>query len=304
MAVVGSAQELPDSPTAQVSTGSDPKATFTRKFLVQTGSHGTGPIEVLYSSGVPQANSLYAFGSEAHLSWVTDRRAERVAPNSLYWRVEVTYESPDTENSEPDNPLAEPASISVTFENTQEVCWYAIDGNGDPVDGIRASNGELFSPSPTKDVARPVLRIQRNEIITSPIVATAASYINKVNSTSFWGVDAGLARCTAISVDRQVQEIQQESGTFLFPYLSVSYEFKFHERGWQLELIDHGSFHLDGGSGSGSSGTGKTEFVTDDGHPFLGLLSNGQETESPEFLTFTIYGSANFDALSLPTSFS
>lgn len=300
MGILGIARELPDSPEGSIQTGDKTKASFTRKFLVETDSHSTGPLEVLAAVGVPRPYQLYVFGAEAHLlSRVVDRSAKRLAPNSLFWEVQAKYETAENEEEEePENPLLEPAEIGLTFENDQEVVHFRYEGEslaGGPTEGIRNSAGEMFNPLPVKDVARPVLTITRNEDIAAPVAATAVAYVNAVSNDAFWGAGAGTARMIAIDVKREFKEIDDE-GTKI-AYLKVTYKIMFKQEGWDLHLLDHGNYYIEDGK--------KFFFKSEDGHPYLGLLNKaGGKSEAPFFLDpIPIYPKLPFAALNLPNSF-
>ena len=294
----GIAKELPDSPQGSISND---KATFTRKFQVECTSLYDGPITVLNAVGVPRPQQLYAFGAETHtLARVKDRDAERVAPNSKVWVVTVKYESSEEDEEDPTDPLLEPAEIALTFENQQEVVKQVYDeyasDHDDFSDAVRNSAGELFNPPPLRDISRPVLTISRNEDMDSPIRDTAIEYVNSTNNAEWGGAGVGKARMMGIDVSREWKEVDDE-GTKV-AYLKCTYRIMFDPRGWDLNLLDHGSYYWEGST--------KKFFKSEDGHPHLDLLDGaGGRGTTPTFLpAMQIYPRKDWDALNLPENWS
>lgn len=97
MAVVGLAQERPDSPQASFALG---RQTITRKFLVVTSSKNDGPIEVSLAIGLPRLFQVYAFGNEFHpYCRCRSIDPQRVRPGSLEWEVTCSYSTPEPKGS-------------------------------------------------------------------------------------------------------------------------------------------------------------------------------------------------------------
>ena len=63
MAIIGIAQERPDSPQGSFEVG---KHVITRKFRVITDSLADGPIVVAQAIGLPRLFQIYTFGDEFH----------------------------------------------------------------------------------------------------------------------------------------------------------------------------------------------------------------------------------------------
>ena len=317
MAVVGLAQELPDSPKATFELG---KFTIERKFLVTTNSLLDGPGTVALAPGIPPLFSPYFFGAES--SWfmlVRSIDCERRAPNSLWWEVTVHYESPDPKDPQSgngggghgtdaagggggketqaqfENPLAMVPEIEIHSSQHKEIVYQGYDGSGNPI-ALSASNGEPFVPAPEKEASRWELRITRNESIVSPVVSTMLTYQNAVNSDIFWGASAGLVKCQSIAVQRLEKNYPDGS---TFPYLKVTYVFQFRPDSWDLTILDKGTYYINGSSK-------RIKFKTDDNQNREGLLdgAGGDGTGgSPHWLTLRVYPRVAFGNLNLPQNF-
>lgn len=292
---VGTACEAGDSPSGSIATADETKTTVTRRFLVQASDLNVGPFEVLNAVGVPRPYQIYSFFSDTHqISRVVSRDAQRLESGSVWWEVNVSYES--RENEEEDDPLNEIPEIEWDGKNIKEVIQGVIAGE-DFGDGIRSSAGELVNPALTRDVNNPSLTITRNEDIFTPIESITQSFANSVNNDTFWGFKAGWARMLAPKVSRQTKEIDDE-GTLLV-YLKITYriEFSTAPKGFDISQLDHGGYFIKNGD--------KIFFKTEDGHPFVGLLDGaGGESATPVFLPpKRIYRRQTFATLNLPQSF-
>jgi hypothetical protein len=330
MAVVSIAQEAPDSPKATFELG---QHVITRKFKVQTDSFSDGPGTVALAIGVPRLFQPYVFGRE-YLPFcrVREVEPERIAPNSLWWIVTVTYRTPElkggaqgdggnssgsdassgdgggtqTENDQQfENPLLALAEIETHFQTQQQAIYAVYDTSKNPptFTAAKSSAGEIFNPPPMKDSSTFVMTITRNEGILSPHPALAVLYQDTVNSDSFWGCGAGQVKCQSITVQRQNK--QYPDGTD-FPYLRVTYTFHFKES-WDLSLLDKGSYYKDD-IGGFPPVVNKVRFKSDDGNPIEGLLDGkgGKlgDDANPVFLPVRPYNRLPFAALGLPQSFA
>lgn len=301
MAVLGTAQELPDSPSGQL--GED-QHSFTRRFIVETSSYGDGPLVAVNAAGIPPLFSTYAIANEFHLyARVRNISAERASPNSLFWIVECEYQTKSEEDEDQDdNPLAELPEIRLGFTTKEEIVQGELTGSlkDDLSKGIKNSAGEVFENPPTRTVSQMVLTITRNEAIAAPHPATALSYVDTVASGAFFGQAAKTARMVGISVDRQVKQLKDGS---IFPYLKTSYNIQFKDEGWKVKLLDHGSYYLD-------AQDNKISFKTEEGaEPYLGLLDGAggklASAADPVFLDpLQVYVEKDWSGLGLPSSFT
>lgn len=300
MAVVGTAAELPDSPSGSFDLQ---KNSFTRMFRVLVNSYSDGPLIVTSAIGIPGLFSTYATLNESHpYARVRSLDCERMAENSLYWIVTAYYETPDVERAnetaaEFTSPLAELPEVQTTFETTQVPILKIYNVETEEIEPLQNSAGEVFPPekNPTRDESLLILTITRNEAITSPHPALSVLYQNAVNSTVFWNSPVGTVKCTSIQAQRQTRQLPD--GT-IFPYLKVTYSFKFKDN-WDIQLLDHGNYYIDNDE--------KIPFQDQAGNPILGLLDGaganlGAEAD-PEFLTIRPYKRLNFNSLNLPNSF-
>lgn len=288
MAVVGTAQERPDSPDGDFELG---KHTFTRTFLVETNSYADGSLVVTAASGIPLLFSTYATANESHpYARCRNLRARRIQPNSLFWEVVARYETPDQASgigaggaggspgaggatrredpSEFDNPLLELPDIAFNdVESTKPITRILNTDTGE-YNAPRSSAGEVFDPPAERDDGRLVLTISRNEALSNVHPNLGELYRHAVSTDVFWGRPAGTARVKSILAQRQTKQLP--TGT-TFAFLRVTYVIEF-KADWDVYLLDYGTYQV------ARRGTGENyrvvqeAFTTADGQPVKKML--------------------------------
>ena len=321
MAIVGTVQELPDSPSGDFQ---EFKHTLTRKFLVQTSSFNDGPLHVTGAIGIPRMFSIYSTPGEYHLfARARDISADRAGPNSLFWYVTVKYSTPEPygrdgnkrENpNEDQNPLLKIPNAEVHFENFQQPIYWIYNVSTGLIQPITASNCQVYVPAPVKDTCRMMLSITTNEDIFSNHPATGLQYMNSVNADVFWGLAPGTVRCMGITANTEHKQLPNGSQ---YAYLKVVYQFCILQT-HDLILLDAGTYYLKCGSGGSGSGSGsglncnncfnytKFPFTTATGTPCEGPLDGmgGQgDPANPKFNTYRVYPRLAFGLLQLPQNF-
>jgi hypothetical protein len=139
-----------------------------------------------------------------------------------------------------------------------------------------SSNGEVYDPPPKFIDGYDQLEITRNESISYPQPQTAILYKNAVNTDRFWGQAPGIWRCDKISPERQERQIPSGGR---FPFLRTTYIFEANPAGWDLSLMDYGTFYLEEDPRNanplalGSFPVQKRRFMTEDNHPTSGALN-------------------------------
>lgn len=301
MSIVGTAREMPNSPEGSIQDG---KASFTRRFQVQTDSYSDGPMTVLQALGLPYINSVFTFGNEGHYARCQSVAPTRLAPNSLYWEVEASYETqdpskPEQREGQHESPLIELPDISTSFERFDKVIYSVYNTSTEEIEPCKASNGQIFDPPPTKDESRLVLTISRNEPLTAQWLPLSVIFQDAVNEDTFWGSAPGTAKVSSITAQRMTKPLQ--SG-LPFAYLKTTYVIHFRNEGWDLQLLNHGDYYITSGEN-----VKKIMFQGEQGQPIKGLLDeNGDRLEDgadPEFLTFRVYKRLPFALMNLPSSF-
>ncbi len=254
MAVVGQAQETPDSPEGGIELG---RMIFRRYFQVECSSVNDGPITAVNAPGIPPLYSTYAFGTEA---WLTARlrryEPRRKMPGSRFWRVGCVYETPERKPLERDgshagggtgqetpgehtNPLLEIPTIKAHFTEHEEIVQQVYDVSSGLVVAPRSTAGEAFDPPPKRQARYCVLEISRNEDINTPVLQRAQQFQNATNADYFWGFVPGSWRCANINPERATRQLPD--GT-TFVYLRVTYTLELRDT-WDDNLLDYGNVY-------------------------------------------------------------
>ena len=216
----------------------------------------------------------------------TKRGIREVGPKTF--EVDATFSNDVGSATEPDNgnPWDRVPEWSWSFETRDKVL------TADAQLGSKAianSAGELLEPVTVQE-ALPVLTIKRYELRFDG--QTILDYVNKVNSSSFWGAAAGKALMAGINASPK-----QLDGTRVW---QVQYQIKFAigADGWKLKLLDQGSYYWSGAVNASD----KLHFVDDQFNRVTGNLDgSGNESTSstPTFVQFNQYDDTNFNDLNL-----
>jgi len=161
-------------------------------FIVRTANDGT--------MAIPAWGKTHP---EDERTWVSEIAVSQQEGNEpLIWRVDVSYTSKvDVLETIPEDPLAEPATVTWGFVTTQEGATH----DAITVEPIHNSFGQPYDPALVRDVTRPVCTVSRLEPTYSVDVATF--YYDTVNNdvfrivsrSGFTQVGVGLAKCAGIS---------------------------------------------------------------------------------------------------------
>lgn len=214
------------------------------------------------------------------------RRINEAGPR--IWEVEAEFSQQyDTEPEEAD-PWDLAAEWSWSCEQQEEPLLY------DAVDNTKAIVNSAGEPLPpiSRQIAIPVLTIKRAEETFSG--STLLDYVNKVNSSTFWGAPA----YTALMADISASQTSHEG----VKYWEVTYQIKFNlliTAGWRARLLDHGTYYW---SGAAINVGSKIPFGDDAFQQVLGNLDGNAYrnlTGTPAFVTYNRYETANFGSLSL-----
>ncbi len=282
---------LPDSGAGEATLDS---AKITRRYLVQLDSFALDADAACNVAGIPAAFDAHP---TVTLARVRRKSASRVG-NSLYWQVEVEYSTPEKGQDEEENedPLEDKPTMSISYEDREEVITGTLDSDRTRQNGIRNSAGELFDPPPMRTVSSLVLTIGQNYGTNFNAVASAVTYMDCINSDTFLGLGPKTCKICSVSPKTETRQVGDEKKD----YLHIEWTIKVKPT-WDLELLDYGSYYLDDGK--------KVEFKTDDAHPYQGLLNGSGEKVadggSAVFLPAKqVYTKTAFSALNLPSSLS
>jgi hypothetical protein len=296
MAVVGTAVELVGA--REKSTGDTGVRTYRRRFLVTTNNVKDDSNVVELALGIPQRYFPYVTSTSVDSeALVTDIQTSQ--QTGYHWHIDVTYSTDHGDEEEDDdvNPLARAAEIDWDFETVQIPIFGTPDQNIRDPEGnlytgpIRTSAGEIFDPPANQEESRPVVTVTRNEATYNP--ALALQYHNAVNSDYFQGIQPRQAKMRAIRGTRQTEKGQA--------YWRLTYVIAFKFDLWDLRLLDHGSWYLDGGV---------KKYFEEEGVRYLGFLNTDGTaratsdivagTTEPNFLKYRVAREEPFSALNLP----
>lgn len=216
------------------------------------------PLVVTAATGLPRLFDLYT-GSA--IMRARSFEAEQTADNSLVWNVTVIYRTPDLKEGQRgdfggtgrdsgggtgrenatdfNNPLSELPKVKFSTTSKEDAVTQIYDVNAGILKPVTASNGELFDPPPKKLTRGIGLEISRNEDISAPHPLTALTYVDAVNSDTWWGLPPGSWLCVSIGAERAERQVP---GGAPIPYLSVVYSFEARAE-WDIVILDSGSYY-------------------------------------------------------------
>lgn len=165
--------------------------------------------------------------------WIADVTADH--NTGVAWKVSVTYSSNpgqsviNNSNGNGSDPLSEPARISWSGENFQQVAVVDIDDNP-----ILNSAGDPYDPPLMKDFSRPVATIRKN-------IASAPAWIltshDAINSDEFVidGLTCEVGKAKLKRAD--ISEWQYRNG---IAYRELTLVIHFAKDGWTRKVLDAG----------------------------------------------------------------
>jgi len=272
----------------------DTQHTEIYKVLMTTGTGLTGQLwEAAQENLVANVVGLPRIGTDSVIlpgAFCIQRSFQEVGPAT--WEVECTFDNTQKRGDD-STPANEPWDIDPEWswgsENMEVPLTYDAQ---DPTRGITNSAGEPLPPTTTQ-IAIPVLTIRRAELAFNDSIID--TYVNKVNSTAYWGRAAGKALMAGITAQTAKKDYTK--------YFNVEYTIKFSPlpEGWAFKPLDEGSYYWNGGVGTGT----KVPFGDDAFQQVIGNLngSGGKNASplTPSFVTpaYNRYNKVNFNTLNL-----
>lgn len=256
---------------------------FQRIFHVLTDDINIGPYAVMngtdsHGNSIPLDFDDYHAGQDVlTFARVKTKAAAREPLNPMLWYVTVTYSTAKDQQDRSNPPEDRPIEISFSLQRQTKVASKTISGGS-----LATSAGERFNPLPEMDDSRLVMTVSRNQFDFNSVAAM--DYRDSVNSDSFVGFEAGKVKLAGISAKSVF-----EGAIF---YWRVDIEFHISDEGWDLEVLDEGTYFLNGGQ--------KKRFKDLEGHFTTGLLDGaGGEAavNTPSFRTFRVYKRRSFNVL-------
>jgi len=257
----------------------------TRVFNLTPNFSGATTLDALAAAGIPLRNSPHP---QNPVLRARRFNASQVGPQ--YFQVTVGYEALTSDPNDPSqNPLAQPAVVSFSSV-TQEV-EIDEDRDGNPIQTV---NGE-----PLVGVTRPftdlVITVSRNLPTFSPL--SISTYMNKINSTPWFGLPAGTVRIMDIQAQNQFSED--------FEYWAVTISFQVRRGYGQIldaEAWDHRCAHQ---GYIVKVGGQKIHALTTDGltvaQPVMISKTTGEQLADGvgEYISFPVLDEIDFNQLNL-----
>lgn len=250
---------------------------------------GDGVNEVLLD---PQVPSLSASMNNDRRATIKSKKASLIDGTNYIWDVTLSLDTEPipqaaSDADQEENPLNRPPEVSWDYQTLPFIITKTVDDEPLPIENTA---GEPYSPGIEVEEVVLVLHVTRNEANFS--ASTALAYGNTVNSSTFYGADAGKAKLLYPRAQRVVEND--------LTYWRVSYEVHFREAGWKFVSINQGRSYL---KTAGDKST-KTKILDADGFDVpdpVKLNANGTLwTSGAEYYNeFTIYRSKSFSGLKL-----
>lgn len=251
--------------TNTAADGKSGSSGVSRHFTLVAPSVGYTTVQALSAAGLPVMNDPHPQNSSLR---VRNRDVSQDGPISF--SATISYEAQVNDPNDPaQNPLLRPAVIRFSAV-TQEV-EIDEDVNGDPIETV---NGE-----PIVGVTRPftdlVVTVQRNLPSFNPL--SISTYMNKINSATWYGLPAGTVRIT----DIQAGNVFSED----FEYWDVSISFQVRRgfgsvtdaKAWWHRTA-HQGYIID--DGAGARAIAKADAADD-------FTANGETVAQPVMLDLT-----------------
>lgn len=215
----------------------DSHRTYTVDWLVECDDETDGPIEILIANGLPRVGDYYSFYGENDY-WAFCKWDMSVTPlhqsqgrGTTAWKVTQRFSTKsdkEDRQQQRENPLNEPPEISGGWN--QIARKKHVDRNNKAITNS-AKEPVTTDDVLTRNIAQPTVDITMNLAdLPLSVISTA---INRVNSTSMWGLGPRHIRMVNAPWSRKVM-------TNGFMYYSVTYQFECSFESWDIPFVDQG----------------------------------------------------------------
>jgi hypothetical protein len=165
------------------------------------------------------------------------------------------------------------------------------DKDGQPIENYVGDN--YLDPPITKDDSRPTLVVEKN--FASAQLDTWATYRDKVNSGTWWGLAA------------RTIKIQQVSWRQLYyknvPYISTRFEFHINTDTWDVEVLNAGLREVASGASEWTrikDNLGREVTTPYPLHVTGRKMTKAEIDAGPDYTTWKIYDELDFSTIGLP----
>ena len=271
-----------------------------RVFLVRTSAKTEYGEDVMLAPGVPQYGDIHPRNAA-----MVARRFKPKQDRRAWWKwtLEVGYVVPDQqedpEDNPDDNPLLRDAEITYSTESITIASRGEVDASGNITKAIVNSAGEPYDPTPEEEIQVLLVTYRRWEVPNFS-VSLFYSFQNAVNDGNFaigdLTIGEGFAKVIMLvgKTERHLDPDDVET-----KYREFEYRIMVNPLGWDLEVLDWGTFYFESNE--------KKLFVDEQNQEF-GLLdgSGGRLTGDPPAPGTEVYNKwknkerKDFSLLNLP----
>lgn len=234
---------------------------------IRTSSASDGPLVVMNCPGLPVTGSTYNFGNDLDI-WAfcyPDMMVEMIDPkddNTKTWRVTQKFSTKPLQRCNTltiQDPLLEPQKIGGSFVRYLKSAFRDMNGIA-----ILTSSWELFRGRDVEfDEAYPTVWIEQN--VSDLQLSTFTQYINAVNDSTLWGMNA---RCVKLS---NATWQRRQFGICSY-YYTRRFEFDINFDTFDRYLQDEGTKVLNGHHGA-PSGSGCTINISTVNNTTVGTIT-------------------------------
>ena len=263
--------------------------------------------ETVIAAGPFQLGSAYNFGGVSlpacqcsQIKVAQERTGDRV------WSVVYQFDTASADQDKPEdpNPLNWAPRYNIRKEKVQKVLWKdRTPPPAGPKPTVNSAKGRFAQPI-MADHPRLIIVVTRNETFFN--IPLAVSFFATTNQDVFWGQPSNHVLCESITATK----VWERYGDGEIGYWEVAYELHFDRDGWNLEVLDEGTWCWEPIEEDGVPTRVKAVPKDGAGIPFVGpILLNGNGLRLPdgrvesgdvEYITFQIYDRADFNVLNLP----
>ncbi len=284
--------------TWSLSRDIDGYRTYTLEHLVEVSDIQDGPLQALFSPGLPISGATWIIGTEEDLFVYCTSEVEvtPIKPDNepgVFWKVTNKFTNRPHKrcnDSNFDNPLDEPPRLSGSFNKFSQRVFFDKDNKLLASSSYEAFDVEIELPNPTVQIGLnyPTLPLE-----------DFAPMVNSVNNGALWGLPA---RCVKLSNVRWQRNI---FGTCSY-YYTVDYEFEINYNTWDIVQADRGT-RIYNGSGSVTDPSSYTPYQDPKSKEYTTVYLNGSGGKltagnSPVKKTFRVYQENDFLSLGIPSS--
>lgn len=297
MAQLDTAEPMSIPPECSFELG---RFTATVYYRVLTTDRADGPIGVCQAVGLPALFDPYVWGNDSDPYMLLREYDPQLLVDAATctWKVGCKYSTPERKPGrdgtgggtgketpgEYQNPLLELPTAKFSSTGKEALLQQVYDPITGSLMPATASNGQVYDPPPKTQEHWGVLTIIRNEPVTANHPYLSWLYTDAVNSDTFWGLPPGSWKCKEINAENQNRQLP--NGVTV-SFLRVTYTFELNPNGWDIFIVDSGTYYLQPDPRGPNWPMQAIDFKTNTGQVTEGPL-NGRGGALQDKLPFTV----------------